>query len=221
MTTLTVGKPSSNQNDVKNASLAMKSRQQVINEVNKRRTLLQDNSWIKKRPEEENTDENYGRVVLNQYKSQDSLHSLHRKTDEQDDQKALLSRYRSDTTLDRQSWMPPPVSDQKIITADMEQKRVPTASDKMSGPKMTIYSSEPNASPKSNGVVNDRPTTRNQDLDNLIKVTAKEDKNDQRRSQDQEKLIQDKANIKKHDQEHRDLDDVMQVNRAPNGYGKG
>lgn len=37
----------------KNASLAMKSRQQVLNEVNKRRTLLQDNSWIKKRPEEE------------------------------------------------------------------------------------------------------------------------------------------------------------------------
>uniref|UniRef100_A0A8D2L7P7 Uncharacterized protein n=1 Tax=Varanus komodoensis TaxID=61221 RepID=A0A8D2L7P7_VARKO len=30
-----------------------KSRQQVINEVNKRRTLLQDNSWIKKRPEDE------------------------------------------------------------------------------------------------------------------------------------------------------------------------
>ncbi|KAL8189907.1 UNVERIFIED_CONTAM: hypothetical protein K2H54_026421 [Gekko kuhli] len=31
----------------------MKSRQQVLSEVNKRRTLLQDNSWIKKQPEEE------------------------------------------------------------------------------------------------------------------------------------------------------------------------
>ncbi|XP_044293694.1 sciellin [Varanus komodoensis] len=100
MTTFTAGKPSPSKNDTKNASLAVKSRQQVINEVNKRRTLLQDNSWIKKRPEDENTDENYGRVVLNQYKSQDGLH---RTTDENDDQKALLSRFRSDTTLDRVS----------------------------------------------------------------------------------------------------------------------
>ncbi|KAJ6660869.1 hypothetical protein lerEdw1_017026, partial [Lerista edwardsae] len=98
MSTFAVGKSSPNKSDTKNASLAMKSRQQVINEVNKRRTLLQDNSWIKKRPEEENADENYGKVVLNQYKSQDSLH---RNTDEKDDQKALLSRYRSDTTLNR------------------------------------------------------------------------------------------------------------------------
>ncbi|XP_077200037.1 sciellin isoform X2 [Paroedura picta] len=97
MTTFTVAKSSPNKGDVKNASLAMKSRQQVLHEVNKRRTLLQDNSWIKKQPEEE-TEDNYGRVVLNQYKSQDSLH---RTADEKDDQKALLSRYRSDTTLNR------------------------------------------------------------------------------------------------------------------------
>nr|XP_056718105.1 sciellin [Euleptes europaea] len=99
MSTFNVAQSSPNQRDAKNASLAMKSRQQVLNEVNKRgRTLLQDNSWIKKRPEEENVEENYGKVVLNQYKSQDSLH---RNADEKDEQKALLSRYRSDTTLNR------------------------------------------------------------------------------------------------------------------------
>ncbi|XP_026564141.1 sciellin [Pseudonaja textilis] len=98
MSKFTVGKPSHIKNDSKNASLAMKSRQKAINEVNKRRTLLQDNSWIKKRPEEESTNENYGRVVLNQYKSQDSLH---RNLEGEKNEKAMLNRYRSDTTLDR------------------------------------------------------------------------------------------------------------------------
>ncbi|NXW06798.1 SCEL protein, partial [Fregetta grallaria] len=84
--------------DNKSPSVAIKSRQQATHDTNKRRTLLQDNSWIKKRPEEESADENYGRAVLNQYKSQDSLHSS---TNEKEDQKAVLGRYRSDTTLDR------------------------------------------------------------------------------------------------------------------------
>ncbi|XP_053168484.1 sciellin [Hemicordylus capensis] len=115
MATFSVGKSSHNKEDTKNASIAMKSRQQVINEVNKRRTLLQDNSWIKKRAEEENTDENYGKVVLNQYKSQDSLH---RDPDEKDDQKALLSRYRSDSTLDRISGKSDADKANKLPTLD-------------------------------------------------------------------------------------------------------
>ncbi|XP_039375649.1 sciellin isoform X1 [Mauremys reevesii] len=91
MSTFTIGKSSPNQSG--------KSRQQVVHDDNsKRRTLLQDSSWIKKRPEEESTNENYGRVVLNQYKSQDSLQS---NLNEKEDQKVLLGRYRSDTTLDR------------------------------------------------------------------------------------------------------------------------
>uniref|UniRef100_A0A452HDW7 LIM zinc-binding domain-containing protein n=1 Tax=Gopherus agassizii TaxID=38772 RepID=A0A452HDW7_9SAUR len=91
MSTFTTGKSSPNQSG--------KSRQQVVHDDNsKRRTLLQDSSWIKKRPEEESTNENYGRVVLNQYKSQDSLHS---NLNEKEDQKVLLCQYRSDTTLDR------------------------------------------------------------------------------------------------------------------------
>ncbi|XP_067419375.1 sciellin [Emydura macquarii macquarii] len=93
MSTFTIGKSSPNRSG--------KSRQQDVHDDNsKRRTLLQDNSWIKKKPEEETTNENYGRVVLNQYKSQDSLHS---NLNEKEDQKALLGRYTSDTTLDRVS----------------------------------------------------------------------------------------------------------------------
>ncbi|KAM9021688.1 sciellin isoform 2-T3 [Ara ararauna] len=98
MSAFSIRKQAPNQSDNKSPSVAIKSRQQATHDNNKRRTLLQDNSWIKKRPEEENADENYGRAVLNQYKSQDNLHSA---TNEKEDQKAVLGRYRSDTTLDR------------------------------------------------------------------------------------------------------------------------
>ncbi|CAH6822884.1 Scel [Phodopus roborovskii] len=72
-------------------------RQQGFHDVNKRRAFLQDNSWIKKRPEEEK-DENYGRVVLNRHNSHDALD---RKIPEREERKATISRYRSDDTLDR------------------------------------------------------------------------------------------------------------------------
>ncbi|XP_073182603.1 sciellin isoform X4 [Lepidochelys kempii] len=99
MSTFTIGKSSPNQSDTKSPTLTGKNRQQVVHDDNsKRRTLLQDSSWIKKRPEEESTNENYGRVVLNQYKSQDSLNS---NLNEKEDQKVFLGRYRSDTILDR------------------------------------------------------------------------------------------------------------------------
>ncbi|NXC52311.1 SCEL protein, partial [Aleadryas rufinucha] len=129
--------------DKKSPSVAIKSRQQATHDINKRRTLLQDNSWIKKRPEEESADENYGRAVLNQYKSQDSLHSS---TNEKEDQKAVLGRYRSDTTLDRipagsdtdkinkspalnhkqnnrQSWTPNAASTNTTATSPIKKKR--------------------------------------------------------------------------------------------------
>ncbi|NWT19449.1 SCEL protein, partial [Vireo altiloquus] len=129
--------------DKKSPSVAIKSRQQATHDSNKRRTLLQDNSWIKKRPEEESADENYGRAVLNQYKSQDSLHSS---TNEKEDQKAVLGRYRSDTTLDRipagsdtdkinksptlnhkennrQSWTPNAASTNTAATSPIKKKR--------------------------------------------------------------------------------------------------
>ncbi|NWH36111.1 SCEL protein, partial [Chloropsis hardwickii] len=129
--------------DKKSPSVAIKSRQQATHDINKRRTLLQDNSWIKKRPEEESADENYGRAVLNQYKSQDSLHSS---TNEKEDRKAALGRYRSDTTLDRiparsdtdkinksptvnhkqnnrQSWTPNAASTNTAVTSPNKKKR--------------------------------------------------------------------------------------------------
>ncbi|NXR46764.1 SCEL protein, partial [Hippolais icterina] len=129
--------------DKKSPSVAIKSRQQATHDINKRRTLLQDNSWIKKRPEEESADENYGRAVLNQYKSQDSLHSS---TNEKEDQKTVLGRYRSDTTLDRipagsdtdkmnksptlnhkqnnrQPWTPNAASTNTAVTSPIKKKR--------------------------------------------------------------------------------------------------
>ncbi|NXF86699.1 SCEL protein, partial [Eubucco bourcierii] len=130
--------------DKRSPSVAIKSRQQAAHDVNKRRTLLQDNSWIKKRPEEESADENYGRAVLNQYKSQDSLHSAG--INEKEDQKAVLGRYRSDSTLDRipgrsdtdeinksptlnskqsnrQSWTPNAATTNPAVTSPIKKKR--------------------------------------------------------------------------------------------------
>ncbi|KAM4859939.1 sciellin [Thomomys bottae] len=72
-------------------------RQEGVHEANKRRAFLQDNSWIKKRPEEEK-DENYGRVVLSRHNSHDALD---RKIMERNVPKVSISRYRSDDTLDR------------------------------------------------------------------------------------------------------------------------
>ncbi|XP_022358507.1 sciellin isoform X4 [Enhydra lutris kenyoni] len=83
--------------NMKNTFQGTTLRQQGFHDVNKRRTFLQDNSWIKKRPEEEK-DENYGRVVLNRHNSHDALD---RKANERDEPKATISRYRSDDTLDR------------------------------------------------------------------------------------------------------------------------
>nr|XP_027797364.1 sciellin [Marmota flaviventris] len=84
-------------NDVKSTTRGTTPRQQGFHEMNKRRTFLQDSSWIKKRLEEEK-DENYGRVVLNRHNSHDALD---RKINERDGPKATISRYRSDDTLDR------------------------------------------------------------------------------------------------------------------------
>ncbi|XP_032720085.1 sciellin isoform X5 [Lontra canadensis] len=97
MSSFTSRKISSTGNDMKNTSQGTTLRQQGFHDVNKRRTFLQDNSWIKKRPEEEK-DENYGRVVLNRHNSHDALD---RKANERDEPKATISRYKSDDTLDR------------------------------------------------------------------------------------------------------------------------
>uniref|UniRef100_A0A8C2NLR9 LIM zinc-binding domain-containing protein n=1 Tax=Capra hircus TaxID=9925 RepID=A0A8C2NLR9_CAPHI len=97
MSNFTLRKTSPTGNDMKTATQGTTLRQQGFQEVNKRRTFLQDNSWIKKRPEEER-DENYGRAVLHRHNSHDALD---RKTNEREEPKATISRYRSDDTLDR------------------------------------------------------------------------------------------------------------------------
>ncbi|NXP14661.1 SCEL protein, partial [Thinocorus orbignyianus] len=186
--------------DNKSPSVAIKSRQQANHDTNKRRTLLQDNSWIKKRPEEESADENYGRAVLNQYKSQDSLHS----TNEKEDQKAALGRYMSDTTLDRiparsdtdkindsptlnnkqsnrQSWTPNAPSINTAVTSPIKKKRQSWMPPPVSGSKTTteaVETKQAAVSPgqvtpqKSKTDVDDQATTRSQDLDNIIKVNS-------------------------------------------------
>ncbi|KAI4063547.1 sciellin [Homo sapiens] len=97
MSNVTLRKMSPTGNEMKSTTQGTTRKQQDFHEVNKRRTFLQDNSWIKKRPEEEK-DENYGRVVLNRHNSHDALD---RKVNERDVPKATISRYSSDDTLDR------------------------------------------------------------------------------------------------------------------------
>ncbi|KAM3932982.1 sciellin isoform 1-T1 [Leptodactylus fuscus] len=85
-------------NDQKSNTLGSMNRQNVIQETNKRRTLLNDNSWIKKRPEEEEIkDENFGKAVLNRYKSQEDLDS----SVDKEEKKPIHNRFRSDDALDR------------------------------------------------------------------------------------------------------------------------
>ncbi|XP_005374212.1 PREDICTED: sciellin isoform X3 [Chinchilla lanigera] len=96
-TNLPLRKKTSTGNDMKSTTRRTVLKQEASHDLNKRRTFLQDNSWIKKRPEEEK-DENYGKVVLNRHNSHDALH---RKINDKDEPKAVISRYRSDDTLDR------------------------------------------------------------------------------------------------------------------------
>lgn len=200
MSAFSLRKQSPNHSDKKSPSVAIKSRQQANHDINKRRTLLQDNSWIKKRPEEESADENYGRAVLNQYKSQDSLHSS--STNEKEDQKAVLGRYRSDSTLDRipagsdtekinksptlnhkqnnrQPWTPDAASTNTTVTSPIKKKRqswMPPPVPSSKTPTQTVESkravlpSEQVTPQKSKTDVDDQATARNQDLDNLSKA---------------------------------------------------
>ncbi|KAK2526972.1 Scel [Columba guinea] len=189
MSAFGIRKHSPNQSDKKSPSVAIKSRQQTTHDSNKRRTLLQDNSWIKKRPEEESADENYGRAVLNQYKSQDNLHSS--STNEKEEQKAVLGRYRSDTNLDRipdrndtdkinksptlnnkqsnrQSWTPDASSTNTAATSPTKKKR--TTSENSEAPMTAALASEQVSPQKSKTDVDDQLTARSQEFDNLIKV---------------------------------------------------
>ncbi|XP_073651436.1 sciellin isoform X5 [Tursiops truncatus] len=97
MSNFTLRKTSPTGNDMKSTTQGTTLKQQGFHNVNKRRTLLQDNSWIKERPEEEKY-ENYGRVVHHRHNSHDASD---RKTNERDEPKATISWHRSGDTLDR------------------------------------------------------------------------------------------------------------------------
>nr|XP_058897649.1 sciellin [Kogia breviceps] len=97
MSNFTLRKTSPTGNDMKGTTQETALKQQGFHEVNKRRTFLQDKSWIKERPEEEK-DENYGRVVLHRRNSHDTSD---RKTNERDEVKTTVSWCSSDDTLDR------------------------------------------------------------------------------------------------------------------------
>ncbi|NWT74004.1 SCEL protein, partial [Prunella himalayana] len=227
--------------DKKTPSVAIKSRQQATHDINKRRTLLQDNSWIKKRPEEESADENYGRAVLNQYKSQDSLHSS---TNEKEDQKAVLGRHRSDTTLDRipsgsdtdkinksptlnhkqnnrQSWTPNAASTTPAVTSPIKKKRQswmppPVSSSKTPTEKVeskrAAPSSEQVTPQKPQTDVDDPATARNQDLNNLSKVNPSSSTSD-KKGKDLSDLTEKNAADQKNKRDE-DLGDHTKVKSA-------
>ncbi|NWV99163.1 SCEL protein, partial [Machaerirhynchus nigripectus] len=220
--------------DKKSPSVAIKSRQQATHDINKRRTLLQDNSWIKKRPEEESADENYGRAVLNQYKSQDSLHSS---TNEKEDQKAVLGRYRSDTTLDRipagsdtekinksptlnhkqnnrQSWTPNAASTNTAATSPIKKKRQswmppPVLSSKTS--KEPVESNKRTTSENS-----EAPTTVALSSEKVTPQKSTSDANDQStaRNQDLDNLSKKNPSSFTSDNEGKGLPDFTEKNTA-------
>uniref|UniRef100_H0WNI2 Sciellin n=1 Tax=Otolemur garnettii TaxID=30611 RepID=H0WNI2_OTOGA len=137
-------------NDMKSSTQGARLRQQGFQEVNKRRTFLQDNSWIKKRPEEEK-DENYGRVVLSRHNSHDALD---RKVLEKQEPKATISRYRSDDTLDRLSDRNDAAKTYKANTLDnqltnrsMSAFRSPVATKPQPGGLLSSNTANPTVSP--------------------------------------------------------------------------
>ncbi|XP_055965951.1 sciellin [Sorex fumeus] len=114
MPNFTTRKPPTTGNEMKSAIQGTTTRRQGFHDLSKRRAFLQDNSWIKKHPEEER-DENYGRVVLSRHNSHDALD---RKKNDGEEPKATISRYRSDDTLDRISDRNDAVKTYKANTLD-------------------------------------------------------------------------------------------------------
>ncbi|XP_041327186.1 sciellin [Pyrgilauda ruficollis] len=234
MSAFNIRKQSPNQGDKKSPSVAIKSRQQSTHDVNKRRTLLQDNSWIKKRPEEESADENYGRAVLNQYKSQDSLHSS--STNEKEDQKAVLGRYRSDTTLDRiparsdtdkinksptlnhkqnnrQSWTPNAASTTTAVTSPIKKKRQSWMPPPVSSSKTPTEKEESKRTTSENS---EAPTTVAPSSEQVTPQKSETDVDDRAtaRNQDLNNLSKAIPSSFTSDKEGKDLSDLTQKNTA-------
>ncbi|NXM72778.1 SCEL protein, partial [Serilophus lunatus] len=214
--------------DKKSPSVAIKSRQQATHDINKRRTLLQDNSWIKKRPEEESADENYGRAVLNQYKSQDSLHSS---TNEKE---TVLGRYRSDTTLDRipdrrdindvnkspalndkqnsrQSWTPDAASTNTTATSPIKKKRQSWMPPPVSSSKTTTEAVEIKQTTSENS---EDPTRAALSSEQAMPQKSKTDEDVQATARNQDLDNPSKVNPSSFtsDKKGKDLQDLIDIN---------
>ncbi|XP_009892335.1 PREDICTED: sciellin [Charadrius vociferus] len=168
MSAFSIRKQSPNQSDSKSPSVAIKSRQQATHDVNKRRTLLQDNSWIKKRPEEERIPARSDTDKINKSPTLNNKENNRRSwTPNASSTNAAVT---SPIKKKRQSWMPPPVSSSKTTTETVETKR--TTSENSEAPMTAAFSSEQVTPQKSKTDVDDPATARNQDIDNLIKVNS-------------------------------------------------
>ncbi|XP_064577466.1 sciellin isoform X1 [Zonotrichia leucophrys gambelii] len=234
MSAFNIRKQSPNQGDKKSPSVAIKSRQQATHDINKRRTLLQDNSWIKKKPEEESADENYGRAVLNQYKSQDSLHSS--STNGKEDQKGVLGRYRSDTTLDRipagsdtnkinksptlnhkqnnrQSWTPNAASTTTTVVAPVKKKRQSWMPPPVSSSRTPTEKVESKRTASENS---EAPTTTAPSSEQVIPQKSGTDVDNQAtaRSQDLSNLSKVIPSFSTSDKEGKNLSDLTEKNTA-------
>ncbi|KAF3825746.1 hypothetical protein GH733_006573 [Mirounga leonina] len=182
--------------DMKSTTQGTTLRQQDFHEVNKRRTFLQDNSWIKKCPKEEK-DENYGRVVLNRRNSHDALD---RKANERDEPKATISRYGSDDTLDRLQHHPKQGSKQKPsspVPSPNQLRRENRSQDLENIVKVTTSLQKTNKGSK--------------DLDNLIKVVPRTGKSMQG-GQSLDSLIKVSPETNRTNQRNQDLDKLIRVN---------
>ncbi|XP_057280059.1 sciellin isoform X2 [Pezoporus wallicus] len=233
MSAFSIRKQAPHKSDNKSPSVAIKSRQQATHDSNKRRTLLQDSSWIKKRPEEENADENYGRAVLNQYKSQDSLHSA---TNEKEDQKAVLGRYRSDTTLDRipdksdtdkinksptlnnkesnrQSWTSNAAPTNTAVTSPIKKKRQSWMPPPVSSSKTTTETLETKRTTSENS---EAPTTYAFSSEQVTPQKSKTEVNDQAtaRNQNLDNQLKVKPSSFTSDKEGKDLKDFTEIYTA-------
>ncbi|XP_027750068.1 sciellin isoform X5 [Empidonax traillii] len=234
MSAFGIRKQSPNQSDKKSPSVAIKSRQQASHDINKRRTLLQDNSWIKKRPEEESADENYGRAVLNQYKSQDSLHSS--STNEKEDQTAALGRYRSDTTLDRiptrsdtdkvnkyptlndkqnnrQSWTPNAALTNTATTSSIKKKRQSWMPPPVSSTKTTTQAVETKQATSENSEAPTRAVLSSEQV-TLPKSKTDVDVQATARNQDLDNLSKVNPSSSTSDKEQKHLQDLTEINTA-------
>ncbi|XP_061301226.1 sciellin isoform X1 [Pezoporus occidentalis] len=234
MSAFSIRKQAPHKSDNKSPSVAIKSRQQATHDSNKRRTLLQDSSWIKKRPEEENADENYGRAVLNQYKSQDSLHSS--ATNEKEDQKAVLGRYRSDTTLDRipdksdtdkinksptlnnkesnrQSWTSNAAPTNTAVTSPIKKKRQSWMPPPVSSSKTTTETLETKRTTSENS---EAPTTYAFSSEQVTPQKSKTEVNDQAtaRNQNLDNQLKVKPSSFTSDKEGKDLKDFTEIYTA-------